>query len=469
VTWSDVLNATALEQAALVRSRALSSEELCRLYLDRIERHDGRLNAFVSVLRRRALAEARAKDVALRARGADPPPPFYGVPIGIKDLNLVRFAWTRFGTRAAPPIFSPVDDQTTAGLRRGGFVVVGKLATSEMGAMPVTETDIGPPTRNPWNPWHTPGGSSGGSGAAVAGGLLPIAQGSDGAGSIRIPSAFCHLYGIKPSRGRVPNAFRKEDRDILYTCGPIARTVEDAAAMLDVMAGLVGGRPHWAPPPRRPYRELLAEKPRQLRIFVNTRSPFGETHPEIAAAVTRAARLLADLGHHVEEAALPEGSIEEFLPLWQHLIGEFPLAIWSRAQPITRWLAAPGRALRTADMQALRRSIADRLLPALAAPDAWLTPTVAVPAPRIGAFSGRPPAEAFHDAARLGAFTAPFNITGQPAASIPLGLTKDGLPMGLQIGGRPNAEDVVLALSKQLEEAAPWRDRRSPMAAGEAG
>ena len=153
-----------------------------------------------------------------------------------------------------------MDDHTTAALRRGGFVILGKLATSELGAMPVTEPDIHPPTRNPWNLWHTPGGSSGGSGAAVAGGLLPIAQGSDGAGSIRIPSAFCHLYGIKPSRGRVPNAFGKPDRDILYTCGPIARSVEDAAAMLDVLAGLDGGRPHWAPPPPRPYRALLAEQ-----------------------------------------------------------------------------------------------------------------------------------------------------------------------------------------------------------------
>jgi amidase len=391
------------------------------------------------------------------------------VPIGIKDLNVVRFAWTRFGTRVTPPIFSPVDDQTTAALRRGGFVVLGKLATSELGAMPVTEPDIHPPTRNPWNVWHTPGGSSGGSGAAVAGGLLPIAQGSDGAGSIRIPSAFCHLYGIKPSRGRVPNAFGKPDRDILYTCGPIARSVEDAAAMLDVLAGLTGGRPHWAPPPPRPYRDLLTEKPRPLRILFSTRAPVGRTDPEIAAAVERAARLLADMGHHVEEGVLPEGTVEEFLPLWQHLIASFPIAIWSRAQPITRWLGEPGRALRDADMLALRRTIADRLLPPLSVPDAWVTPTVIVPAPRVGTFAGRPPAEAFTEAARLGAFTAAFNITGQPAANVPLGLTRDGLPMGLQIGGRPNAEDVVLALSRQLEEAAPWRDRRAPIAAGDAG
>jgi amidase len=471
VTWNDVLAATALEQGDLIRSRALSSEELVRLYLERIERRDPGLNAFVATFRRRALADARAKDAAVRAhtsasRGGAPLPAFHGVPIGIKDLNLVRLAWTRWGTRAILPIFSPVDDHTTAALRRGGFVILGKLATSELGAMPVTEPDTHPPTRNPWNPWHTPGGSSGGSGAAVAAGLLPIAQGSDGAGSIRIPSAFCHLYGIKPSRGRVPNAFGRPDRDILYTCGPIARSVEDAAAMLDVLAGLDVGRPHWAPPPPRPYRELLAVRPRPLRIRFSTRAPFGETHPEITAAVERAARLLGELGHHVEEGVLPQGSLEEFLPLWQHLTAGFPLARWSRAQPVTRWLAEAGRALRADDMVALRRTLEGRLLHELDAAEVWITPTVPVPPPRIGAFSGLPPAEAFTAAAHLGAFTAAFNVTGQPAASVPLGLTREGLPMGLQIAGRLNREDDVLALSRQLEEAAPWRGRQAPLAGG---
>lgn len=463
MSWNDILSATALEQAALIRARALSSESLVRLYLDRIERIDPQLHAFVGLFRRRALAQARDKDRLTRRRGGDELPPFHGVPVGIKDLNLVRFAWTRFGTRAALPIFSLVDDRTTASLRRGGFVILGKLATSELGAMPVTETDIHPPVRNPWSLRHTAGGSSGGSGAAVAAGLLPIAQGSDGAGSIRIPSAFCHLYGLKPSRGRVPNAFGKKDRDILYTCGPIARSVEDAAAMLDVLAGLDVGTPHWAPPPRRPYRALLGERLRPLRIRFTTRAPFGATHPEIAAAVEGAARLLGELGHHVEEGKLPEASLEEFLPLWQHLVADFPLALWSRAQPITRWLAEPGRKLLAADMLALNRRLAARYRGELGDADAWITPTVAVPAPEIGAYAGRPPGEAFADAARLGAFTAGFNLTGLPAASMPLGLTREGLPMGLQIAGRAFAEDDVLALSRQMEEAAPWRQRHAPM------
>ena len=461
MSWKDVLAATALEQASMIRARAISSEELTRLYLGRIERLNPGLNAFVTCFRRGALAEAREKDRLVRAGGVLPT--FHGVPVGIKDLNFVRFAWTRMGSRATLPIFSPVDDHTTASLRRGGFVILGKLATSELGAMPVVETDTHPPTRNPWNPRHTAGGSSGGSGAAVSAGLLPIAQGSDGGGSIRIPSALCHLYGIKPSRGRVRNAFGKADRDILYTCGPIARSVEDAAAMLDVMAGLDGGRPHWAPAPRRSYRALLAEPLKPLQIRFATKSPLAETHPEIAAAVEDAARRLGELGHHVEEGALPEATLEEFLPLWQHVIADVPFVRWSRAQPVTRWLADAGRSLEVEKVRALRRELAARILRMHDEVDVWLTPAVAIPAPEVGRYAGLAPKEAFRGAAELGAFTAAFNITGQPAASVPLGLTREGLPMGLQVAGRELADDVVLAVSRQLEVAAPWRERRAPL------
>jgi amidase len=460
VSWNDILNASALDQAALVARRELSSEELVRLYLDRIERIDPRLNAFVSVMRRRALADARVKDRMVR-EGA-PLPVFHGVPIGIKDMNFVRFAWTRLGSSGTLPLFSPVDDKTAAAIRRGGFVILGKLATAELGAMPVTEPDIHPPTRNPWNPWHTPGGSSGGSGSAVAARMLPIAQGSDGAGSIRIPSSFCHLFGIKPSRGRVANAFGKPDRDILYTCGPIARTVDDAAALLDVLAGLDVGRPHWAPPPAGRYHDLAKKKPAALRMRVITQSPLTETDPEIAEAVVRAARVLEGLGHHVEEGSLPEASLEEFLPLWQRLIADMPLTWWRRTQPITRWLAEPGLRLRPEDVMKRYRELSARTAKSFDGTDILLTPTVAVPPPKVGAYAGRPAAEAFADAAKLGAYTAGFNLTGQPAASVPLGLTKDGLPMGLQVGGRLFSEDEVLAVSRQLEEAMPWGERVAP-------
>src|SRR5215831_5707379 len=232
--WSPLLELTALEQAARIRAREVSCVELVRLYLDRIEALNPGLSAFVRVHRWRALAQARRKDAQLR-KGAQSVPPFHGVPIAMKDLNFVRGSVSRFGSRGVW-IPTPVDCHSTASVRLGGFVIVGKTATSELGAMPVTEPDIHPPTRNPWDPERTSGGSSGGAGAAVAAGLLPIAHGSDGAGSVRIPAALNQLYGFKATRGRVANPYGLRDPDILYSCGPLARSVDDAAAMLDVLS-----------------------------------------------------------------------------------------------------------------------------------------------------------------------------------------------------------------------------------------
>jgi amidase len=461
---NEILAKSALEQAALVASGELSAEELTRLYLDRIARLDPALHAFTDVFRRRALVAARLKDARRRLHKRTPALPFDGVPIGIKDLNFVRGAPTRWGSRAVPHLTLPFDDYNVAQLRRGGFVIVGKLATSELGAMPVTETDLHPPTRNPWDRSRSSGGSSGGSGAALAADLLPIAHGSDGAGSIRIPSAFCHLFGFKPSRGRVRNQFGMNDRNILYTSGPLARTVDDAAAMLDVLAGIVDGTPHWAPPPPRPFAEMARQPPRRLKIRMSTRSPLGPVHPEIAAAVEAAGKTLAALGHDVAEALLPEGTLEEFLPLWQVQVAQMPVLPWRAAQlqPITRWLADAGKLLRPADVLVRQLAIAARLQTALDAADVWLTPTVAQPAPRVGSFAALPPAEAFAEAAQIGAFTAAFNVTGAPAASLPLGLTSDGLPIGVQLGGRLYADGELLALCRQVEEALPWRQRRAP-------
>ena len=454
MSLSELLGMSALAQARLIRDGQVSSAELVRQTLDRIERLNPRYQAFVSVFER-AVAVANRKDrVHRRSRGELPL--FHGVPLGIKDLNVVRWTATRYGSRAVPHLPLPLDDHTVAPLRRAGFVLVGKLSTSEFGAMPVTEPDVHPPTRNPWAPDHTAGGSSGGSAAAVAAGMLAVAQGSDGAGSIRIPAAFCQLYGLKPARGRVRNQFGLPDRRLLYTSGPLTRCVGDAAAMLDVMAGLVEGRPHWAPPPPQPFRER-ASLDRRLRIRFNTTSRLGPTDPEIVAAVHRAVGVLEGLGHHVEEGSLPDGSLEEFLPLWQHQVAQVPLWNWRRTQPVTRWLGEAGRALRADDVNSLFDRLIGRFAPAFAEADMWLMPTVAVPAPRIGAFRGLAAADAFAHAAELGAFTAIINLTGLPAASIPMGQTKAGLPMGLQVVGGPFGEQDVLSLSWDLEEAMPWQ------------
>ncbi len=461
----DVADSPALELAALLREREVSSEELVSMYLARIERKNPALAAFVAVFRDDALRDARAKDQVL-ARRSRSLPPFFGVPTAVKDLNLVAGQRARFGSRGARVTWSPLDDRMTSRLRASGFVLLGKLATSEYGVMPVTEPDIHPPTANPWSTAHSAGGSSGGSGAAVAAGLVPIAQGSDGAGSVRIPAAFCHLYGLKPSRGRVRNAFGFPDETLLYTDGPLAHTVLDAAAMLDAMAGVTVGKPHWAPPPPRPFQSLALEAPRKLLVRFTVQSDVAEVTPAARDHVLRVARLLERLGHEVEELrGTPGLTLESFLPLWQKLTSDAPLVRWRDTQPVTRWIAEAGRHRTKAEVELLRLELERALLAWQGEADIVLTPTVAGPAPRLGlARTDEPPAQIFARAAELGAFTAAANITGQPAASVPIGLTDEGLPLGVQLIGRRYADGAVLALSKVLEDELPWRERRAPLA-----
>ncbi len=449
---TDIRFMSALAQAKLVRDGAVSSEELVRACLDRIERHDKELSAFVQVIAGAALRDARRKDSERARRGARELPPFFGVPTAIKDLNLVRWTFTRFGSRAFRFFGSPFDDKVVARLRAGGFVILGKLATSELGALPVTEPDIHPPTRNPWNQAFTPGGSSGGTGAALAARLVPIAQGSDGAGSIRIPSSFCHLFGLKPSRGSVADPYGRDGEQSLATCGPMGHSVDDVAAMFDVMAE----RP---PSPGRSFLELAREAPPPLRARVTVDSPLVSATPEIAAQVRRVASILEGLGHHVEEGTPPEGSLEEFLPLWQHAVSRVPVPRKSSLQPVTRWLSEVGKTLDPGFIAERHRELQTRIDRWVGDVDLIVTPTVAEPPPLIGAWKGLPPDEVFSRAARLGAFTALFNITGQPAANVPVGLGATGLPIGVQIAGRRGEEARVLAVCRQLEEAIPWSDR----------
>ncbi|HEU4409001.1 MAG TPA: amidase [Polyangiaceae bacterium] len=459
-TPSDLLAASALEQARLVRERQVSCRELAELYLRRIEALDPTLSAFVEVSADAALAQARRYDRLGRSAAR---PLFFGVPVGVKDLNMLRGCRTRFGTRALPPLVAPVDDAVVGLMRRAGFVFLGKTSTSELGAMPVTEPDIHPPTRNPWALGHSAGGSSGGSAAAVAAGLLPIAQAGDGAGSVRIPASFNHLYGFKPSRGRVPEPFHQDDRDILYTMGPLARTVADAAALLDVLSGLEAGAPHWAPPPPQRFVERMRRPPPRLRVRFAARTPLCEVDPEVREAVLRVARLLESLGHAVEEGEMVAGSVDEFLEIWPAIVRLFPIRDWSLVQPVTRWLAELGAGATPEGVRARQREFERRVLAWFEGADVWLTPTVPVPPPAIGAWSGLEPAEAFARASVIGPFTAAFNVSGQPAASLPAGVNRAGLPIGVQLVGKPLADALLLALSRQLEEAMPWAGRHPPL------
>jgi amidase len=453
----ELLDMTGLELAAAIRKRELSSEEACRFYLARIGSFDDKYHSFVSTLENSALRAARSKDERARTTPADELPIFHGVPLGLKDLALMRGTRTKLGSRAFRYFRAPIDAPVTRLLKRGGFVILGKTATSEFGALPVTEPAIHPPTRNPWNPDHTPGGSSGGSGAAVAAELVPLAHGSDGGGSVRIPAAFCHLYGFKPSNSLLGNLHGRINTLSLATMGPLTHDVADAAAMLDVMRGSPMTHVHLAQDSCFALHALPTLRPLKIRFC--TEAMIGGVQPEIATAVVRAAKLLSSLGHDVEQIPMVEAKLEDFLPLWQRMLANVPSISESVLQPVTRWLRQVGRKLDHAQTQRLKQVLLRRVLEFHGDADVLLTPTVGQYAPKVGSFAGLAPEATFEAIAGLGSFTAPFNVSGQPAANIPAGVSADNLPYGVQIVGRQGRDDVVLRLSRQLQEAMPWRER----------
>ena len=329
---SEILRMSATEQARLLRSGELSSLELTDIYLRRIEESNPRLMAFTHVSPGRARREAKRWDKK-RKRGEAPTSALSGLPTGVKDLVFARGMPTRFGSRAVPPI-SPLSDGIVAKrMRAAGMIITGKLTTSEFGAMPVTEPDTHAPTRNAFDHDYTSGGSSGGSGTAVAAGLLPIAQGSDGAGSIRIPSAVGHLVGLKPTRGLISYISPVDKGMRLSTVGGMGRTVEDAAAFLDVLAD-------W---PQDFVGRHKAELPRGLRVKISTETPLSETAPEYQAATEKVAAILENYGCQVAHADWPKVDVDEFLVLWKRLMANAPLFMEGRLQPITRWLRSSRR------------------------------------------------------------------------------------------------------------------------------
>jgi amidase len=430
---------SALEQAAAVRRRDVSVEELLRDYLATIEARQPELQAFTQLDPARALATARRLDA--RARRDEPRGPLWGLPTAMKDVHLARGTFTRLGSRAFRWLWSPVDDVTTRAVRRAGMVLVGKLATSELALLPWVETDLQPPTRNPWDPELTAGGSSGGSAAALAAGLLPVAPASDGAGSIRIPATFCGLVGHKPTRGLVPNPFARFERLGLSVVGPHARSVDDAAALLDVLVD--GGD----------FLESVRRPPPRLRVRFTTESTVARTEPDVARAVSKVTAALAALGHEVEEGGGLGGSVDEYLPLFARAAAELFVPSERRLQPTTRWLRELGRGVTVEAARARLRELAARVDAWLGAADLWVTPTVACAPPRVGATADLGPAARFAVAAPLGAFTAAFNLSGHPATSIPVWLDGRRLPLGVQLIGPRAADARVLATARVVLEA----------------
>ncbi len=442
VHMDDLIEEPALEQAARVRRGEVSIVELTRAYLGRIEVQNGRYGAFVEVRPEAALRTARRLDRE-RTRAPDVARgPLFGLPTGIKDLHLTRGFFARFGSRAYRFVWSPIDDETSAAVRRAGMVIVGKLATSELALLPIVHTQLHPPARNPWDPTRYSGGSSGGSGAALSAGLLPIAPASDGGGSIRIPAAFCGLVGHKPSRGLVPNPYRRLDTPEISVIGPHARTVDDAAALLDVLLGRAPGEPGFA--------SQLARPPGKLRVRVTTENPLVQCEPRIAAAVARAAKALEAMGHEVDEGTSIEGVASEFLPLFEFVAARTPLLIERLLEPATLHLRRRGRTVTRAQAFAAREVLGGRVDRWFEGVDVWLTPTVAVAPPAVGAWVELGAEETWEAAVPLAAFTAVFNASGHPAISVPIRPDDGGLPMGVQLIGRRGDDLLLLRLARAL-------------------
>jgi amidase len=454
----------ATEQARLVRTGEVTSVELVQLYLDRIERLDPELNAFVTVRGEEALADAAAADASV----ADAP--FRGVPIGVKDLTATAGIRTTYSCRAFADNVPDFDTAVVRRIREAGFVIVGKTNTPEFGTVAFTESELNGATRNPWNRDLTPGGSSGGAAAAVSAGLVPLAHGTDGGGSIRIPASCCGLFGLKPSRGRVSSA-PFSSLEGLATAGPVARFVADAAAFLDVLAGYEPGDPWWAPPPERPFADEVGAELDALRIGVTTQPPI-ETpvHQDCAEAVTGAAELLASLGHDVVETAPPwteTSLIDAFIAVWQVSPTLYPVDE-ELLTPLNRSLAAAARTSTAADYAnaVVKLQLAARgIVSFWQRFDVLLTPTLALPPVPIG-WQEEGVEDAIEQLRRntlFTPFTAVANLTGLPAMTVPLHWSSMGLPIGVQAIGPPAGDAQLLRLAAQLERARPWHGARPPI------
>lgn len=477
VSDHQLLTRSAIELAGLVRDGTISARELVDLALDRIAALDGELGAFVDV-------DADGARAAADAIAPGDARPFAGVPIAIKNNRAVAGMPMHFGSAFTPELVPRHDHNVTARLRAAGFVIVGTTKLPEWGILPVTDPTFGGPARNPWDPARTSGGSSGGSATAVAAGMVPLAHANDGGGSTRIPAACTGLVGLKPQRGRISVA-PDLGHQFLVQDGVLTRTVAETAALLDVLAGPVAGDASWAPPPPEPFAVTAAREPGRLRIAATTLPPIPDVPvaPEFAAAVDDTAALLASLGHEVERVDPPWASREmaslftaEFGPavcstvaFAAHLRDREPAA--ADMEPLSWWLWEATRAIDsvTATVAAARiQGFARKLVTWMDAYDAVLTPALAEVAVPLGEIDprGDDPAATFARSGRFTPFTATINITGQPAISLPIAAREeDGLPVGVQLIGRPADEGALLALAAQLEAARPWADRLAPPAA----
>lgn len=464
------LDATA--QANLVRSGQVTPGELVEAALTRIDALNPTLNAVVT---------------AIEPRPSQTNGPFAGVPFLVKDL-MIEVAGTRMteGSRWLADYVSGQDQELALRYRRAGLVILGKTNTCEFGLSPTVEPALFGPAHNPWDLGRSTGGSSGGSAAAVAAGLVPMAHANDLGGSIRYPAAWCGVFGLKPTRARVPSG--PEYGDLMAGClseHVVTRSVRDSAALLDAVSGPALGDPYWAPPPRRPFLAEVGAPPGRLRIAISTR-PRGDQHvdPSWAGAVKEAAALLEQAGHIVAEA-VPDGlgdpEYEEGMGLFYPAATRWVYEYWCRKlgrppaegeiEPQTRAFFEHGARASGADYLTglhLLQRVSRKVAAWFETYDAWITPTLGAGPPPLGELVGTEsdPTRGSRNAGKYLMFDGELaNVTGNPAMSIPFGTDATGLPIGIHVLGRYGDEATLFRLAAQLEAARPWADRRPQVGA----
>ena len=467
---ADLAYTPAVELSRAIRARRTSSVEITQQYLQRIETLDPRLNSYLALRPEQALADARAADDAV-ARGWTLGP-LHGIPISIKDLEATADLPTTLGSAVFRDRPAFADSIVVERVKAAGAIILGKTNTPEFGQSGTTENQLGPPCRNPWNTARTPGGSSGGAGAALAAGLCPIATGSDGGGSIRIPASFSGVFGIKPTQGRVPRygGHGRPAANHFSQSGPMSRTVADTALLLQVLAGPDSRDPYSMPQTPPDFSANLDRGVFGMRLVYSPDLGYAAVDPEVAAAAAQAARVFQELGARIDDTPLQlDDPFDAFFDVFAaaaytsygHLLEEHR----EELSPPGRRSIEHGEQVTGADLsRAIHHAtvLGRRMEDFFQTCDLLLTPTLATPAFEIGnrpdTINGRPvdPHWGFLP------FTYPINMTGQTAASVPCGFTADGLPIGLHIIGPRGAEARVLQAAAAYERARPWADRRPP-------
>ena len=456
---ADLAFTSALEQAKLIRERQVTPLELTQLYLDRIAKYDSQLGSFNYIAKESAIADATAKTTQLKQTSdSNSLPLFFGVPIGIKDLKSVANMPLSYGVTALKDNIAQYDEAVVSKIKQAGFVILGKTATSQLGSFPYTEPEGFSPTRNPWNLEYTPGGSSGGSSAAVAAGFCAIALGGDAGGSVRGPAACCGLVGLKPSRGRISLAPVGDRLSGLGTHGILTRTVADTAAFLDLAGGYVTGDPYWLDKPDVSFLDRMQESLSGLKVgYLTSLLPVGEPSLECQESVTRIVRQLELIGH----TAIPRiidltPLIEPFKIVWSSAVtasGIPPEAL----SPMNRWVRSQsGTAGEYLQAVTQMQVFARQLVGMFERIDVLVTPTYMHPAVKVGEWQNLEPEATLERIINWILPCPPFNVTGQPAINIPAGFDSQGVPLGVQLVGKPNSEATILTLAAQLERNQSW-------------